>query len=259
MKRKILLVGLGLGLLAGCRLQASAQLTETAQVTQISGAQTLEASLSQTPEITPTSQPTWTPSPTYTPVQETSVTSMPTLRPTATQGSVVSGCDDARFVADVTIPDGTEFDPGERFTKTWRLENNGTCAWTTDYSVSFLSGDPLSGEVVDISEQVQPGETYDLSIDMKAPFEAGTYTGTWTIKNENGISFGETFFVQIEVTSSATATFTPSATSPPSETPTPSSTPGETPSPTSGSTPTPSQTDEPAPTPDPSATGEGDG
>jgi len=236
MKSKMLILGLMLIALAGCRLQANTQLTETAQVTQISGAQTLEASLSQTPDVTPTSQPTWTPSATSTVTQGVTPSPSATFRPTATSGASVGSCDDARFVADVTVPDDKEMDPGETFTKTWRLENAGTCEWTTDYSVSFVSGDKMGGDTYEINENVAPGETHDISIDMKAPFEAGTYRGDWTIKNENGISFGATFYVQIVVSTSATptgtATNTPTASVTPTSAPTPSSTPSPSPSPT---------------------------
>lgn len=232
MKRKVLIFSLLLIALAGCRLQANAQLTETAQVTQISGAQTLEASLSQTPVVTATSQPTWTPSATSTVTQGVTPSPSATFRPTATSGNFVGSCDDARFVADVTVPDDTEMDPGETFTKTWRLENAGTCDWITDYSVSFVSGDKMGGDTYEISETVAPGETHDISIDMKAPFEAGTYRGDWTIKNENGISFGATFYVQIVVNTSATptgtATNTPTATATATSSPAPSNTPSPT-------------------------------
>jgi len=45
----------------------------------------------------------------------------------------VSRCDAASFVRDVTVPDGTKMEPGDDFTKTWRLLNAGTCSWTTAY------------------------------------------------------------------------------------------------------------------------------
>lgn len=233
-KRRIWILILALVLLSGCRLQNQRMLTETAQVTQIQGAQTLVASLSLTPQSTATAVPTTslpptdTPTPSFTPVS-TSGTSTPFATPTS--GSSGDPCDDARFVSDVSIPDGTEMDPGETFTKTWRIENAGTCEWTEDYSVNFLSGDKLEGESTQISGTVEPGETYDVSIDMKAPFEAGTYTGTWTIMNESGFSFGNTFYVEIEVTSSATATPTPTQTPTASETPTVTTPPTETPTP----------------------------
>ena len=45
----------------------------------------------------------------------------------------------AQFVADVTIPDGTNFAPGTAFKKTWRLKNIGTNAWNSnDVSQDFF-------------------------------------------------------------------------------------------------------------------------
>ncbi|MHC5954166.1 NBR1-Ig-like domain-containing protein, partial [Streptococcus pyogenes] len=66
-------------------------------------------------------------------------TSTPFVAPTAT-----ATCDLAQFIKDVTIPDGTNFNPGDTFTKTWRLRNIGTCAWS-GYSLIFDSGDSMNG------------------------------------------------------------------------------------------------------------------
>ena len=38
---------------------------------------------------------------------------------------------------DVTVPDGTELNPGDDFTKTWRIMNNGSCTWNTSYDAIF--------------------------------------------------------------------------------------------------------------------------
>lgn len=41
--------------------------------------------------------------------------------------------DQAAFVTDVTIPDGTIMPPGHRFEKIWRLRNSGTVPWVGRY------------------------------------------------------------------------------------------------------------------------------
>ena len=46
-----------------------------------------------------------------------------TLEPTDIPDDVI--CDEATFIADVTVPDGEQMLPGEAFTKTWRLQNLG--------------------------------------------------------------------------------------------------------------------------------------
>lgn len=114
-------------------------------------------------------------------------------------------CDLAGFITDVTIPDGTHMAPGETFTKTWRLVNNGSCSWTSGYQLSFFSGDQMSGPS---SQQltnsiINPGQSVDISVNLTAPGTAGTYKGNWKIKNPAGDIFalngGIPFFVEIQV------------------------------------------------------------
>ncbi|MEZ4645225.1 MAG: NBR1-Ig-like domain-containing protein [Chloroflexota bacterium] len=56
-------------------------------------------------------------------------------------GGVSSG----KFVADVTIPDDTPLQPGEAFTKTWRVQNNGTRAWGAGFTLEFVGGTNMAG------------------------------------------------------------------------------------------------------------------
>ena len=49
----------------------------------------------------------------------------------------------ATYLADVTIPDNTVIPPGTSFVKTWKLRNDGNCAWgpgTTVDSMMFVGG-----------------------------------------------------------------------------------------------------------------------
>lgn len=116
-------------------------------------------------------------------------------------------CNWARFVEDVTIEDRTVLDESEAFTKVWRLENIGDCTWTTEYEVFFSAGYRMSAPaVINMPETVAPGETVDISMDMVAPGEPGTYTGYWLLRDETGDIFGvgedtdSPFWVRIRVT-----------------------------------------------------------
>jgi len=106
-------------------------------------------------------------------------------------------CLDAVYVADVTIPDGTQLDNGEEFDKTWRVRNNGSCAWPEDTVLAFASGAqmdaPESVEVV----AVEPGEEVEVTVKMKAPADAGRYQGTWRMKSADGF-FGGNLTVVIQ-------------------------------------------------------------
>lgn len=107
-------------------------------------------------------------------------------------------CNKAKLVKE-TIPDNTQFDPGDTFTKTWTMRNDGSCTWDSSYRVIFNSGDRMGGETsYYLAENVKPGETIDLSMQLTAPDDPGTYKGYWNIKAPDGDLFTY-FFSQIEV------------------------------------------------------------
>jgi hypothetical protein len=131
-------------------------------------------------------------------------------------------------------------DPGESFTKIWRLQNTGTCTWTSEYTISFFSGSPMSApQMLNLLENVEPGSTVDLAVDMVAPTAGGLYQGNWKLQNSSSDWFGigplgdSSFWVQIQViapptpTETATSTPTPTPTETPTLTPTPTSDAGE--------------------------------
>lgn len=181
-------------LLAACRAPSTdseshaATLDLNALYTQVAG--TL---IAQGQQAAPTEGPTQTPivvtaTPSFTPAQP-SATFTNTAAPATSTASVA--CHQAAFIADVTVKDGTTMSKGESFTKTWRIRNNGTCTWTSDYDVVFSSGTNLANKsTFDLPEQVDPGETVDISIPMHAPNSNGTYTSNWVIKASNGATFG---------------------------------------------------------------------
>jgi len=125
----------------------------------------------------------------------------------AAQGST---CDSARFISDVTVPDGTSYTPGATFRKTWQLRNNGTCTWSTSYALIFDHGERMGApSVVNFPASVAPGQAVDLSLDMTAPSTAGHYFGYWKLRNASNVNFGidttrdNTFWVEIYVSSSS--------------------------------------------------------
>ena len=100
-------------------------------------------------------------------------------------------CDAAAFIKDVSVPDGTVISPGTVFTKTWRIQNNGTCSWTSAYSLVFINGDGMSGSTtVRLTGNVNPGESIDLSVNLSAPSTSGHYRSYWKLRNASGVVFG---------------------------------------------------------------------
>ncbi len=193
------------------------------------------------------SQPTGTGTPektaTGTPTREATIT-IPTLAQNImTNVSDALVCDNAAFVGDVTIPDGATVSPGEIFTKTWRVQNTGSCAWSTSYLLAFNSGESMSGTSTVFPYSVSAGNQMDISVSMTAPSDLGTYVGYWKLQNSAGTIFGQTLYVQIIVatstsTSTPTITNTPTITSTSEATSTPTIAPTETVAPTETTAPT---------------------
>ena len=124
-------------------------------------------------------------------------------------------CNMAQFIDDLTIPDDTVMEPGEIFTKIWRLKNNGACTWTVGYQIIFDDGDQMGAPItVPMPSVVAPNGTVDISIDMTAPIDEDTYKGDWKLRSADGIEFGlgdgSAFYVQIIVVEpTATVAFWP--------------------------------------------------
>jgi hypothetical protein len=98
-----------------------------------------------------------------------------------------------------TIPDGSSYDKGDPFTKTWTLRNDGSCTWTTDYRFVFIEGDRMDADAsIHLPTEIDPGEKYTFNVDMVAPDENGEFTGVWRMKAPNGDTFGN-YWVTIYV------------------------------------------------------------
>ncbi len=187
---------------------------------------TFAAGLTQTAAAMPTATPTQTPSPT--------ATETPTPSPTSTISALIlptSSCNALTFVKDITIPDNTKINPGQTFTKTWRVKNSGTCDWEKDYLVKFFSGNAMDGKSVAVSGVVPPGKELDISIAMIAPTKSGVYTGNWRMTDETGAFFGDSFYVMINVAegTGTAAPTTAATTAPQTSTPTTEPDPTQTP------------------------------
>jgi len=200
-------------------------------------AQTASARMTEMAAVTPTLEPSPTDAATPTVTQAiTPTTGVPDVtqpaftQPAATQPPASNVADRMQFVADVTVPDGTVMDPGQSFTKTWRLQNAGTTTWTTSYSLVFFGGEQMGGpNAVPVPSEVPPGGTVDISVNLTAPAENGNYIGYWIMRNAAGANFGlgpnadQAIYVEINVGEAQGTAAAPSGTQVASVTTTPSS------------------------------------
>ncbi|MBI5304394.1 MAG: hypothetical protein HY868_19835 [Chloroflexi bacterium] len=138
--------------------------------------------------VAPAPAPTIAPAPTAAPVPTIAPNPQPTPPPAPTQPPQPGPCTNvAQFVADVTVPDGTQWMPNQSFNKIWRVKNGGTCTWTTKYQLVFASGEAMTGlRAMNLANNVAPGQTIDLLVTMGAPATGGSHSGIWQIKDESG-------------------------------------------------------------------------
>jgi len=161
---------------------------------QTSVVQTVVADATRTAEALPSN----TPEPTLAPTE--TLTPEPTIPPTPAGTPTLSTCDDAVFVADVSVPDGTQLTPGQEFIKTWKVRNTGSCTWTAGYVLVWSYGDNrMNGQSTALPNDVPPNTEVDISINLQAPTTPGTYNGYWILRNNNGFTFGQRLSVIIVV------------------------------------------------------------
>ncbi|MCJ7774671.1 MAG: NBR1-Ig-like domain-containing protein, partial [Desulfobacterales bacterium] len=86
------------------------------------------------------------------------ITTSPTDTPEGPPTDTPEPCNRAKFISE-TVEDGADFSPNENFTKTWRIRNDGTCTWNTNYKLVFVDGDHMSGPASkNLTQSVSPGE-----------------------------------------------------------------------------------------------------
>ena len=132
---------------------------------------------------------------------------VPSLTYTPTTSSTPIPCNWGRFISDVTVPDNWETTPNDSFTKTWRLQNAGSCTWTSGYSLVFDHGDQMGAPASQTltSGTVAPGGTVDVSVNLVSPATAGTYQGFFKLRASDSSTFGigndanTAFWVKIKV------------------------------------------------------------
>ena len=139
----ILAIAVIIGAMLACNLPSTTSNQQSPDAVLTAAALTVQAQLSanNTPTLPPADTATSVPSantPTFTPVALATATSLPAA--TAT-----SNCDNALFMTDVTYPDNTVVPASSTFTKTWRLQNIGSCSWTPSYALVFVSDNMMNG------------------------------------------------------------------------------------------------------------------
>ncbi|MEW5867971.1 MAG: NBR1-Ig-like domain-containing protein [Chloroflexota bacterium] len=199
-------------LLGACNLPARSTPTPSgASLLYTAAAQTVQAQLTQASQPqTAIPLATTPPASTWTQIAFASATLplAPSTQPPPASTPTPLPCDRAKFIADVTIPDGTSIKPGQVFVKTWRLQNAGSCTWNPAYTLVVegqnIFNAPSPSPITLTNASVPPGSNIDISISLTAPLTGGDYKGTFKLANPAGQKFGigdgsKPFWAQIKV------------------------------------------------------------
>ena len=162
-------------------------------------AQTANAASTQTVAVMPTSTPTET----ITPTPRNTNTPEPTATNTvifilSTQTSLIlptlSGISNstksknyACSPISVSPPSGTSFGPREDFEAIWTFDNSGRKEWDRKIvNYVYNSGDKFHKvSSYDLKKSVPVGQITNMSVEMQAPKNTGTYTTFWALKADS--------------------------------------------------------------------------
>jgi Ig-like domain from next to BRCA1 gene len=197
--------------------------TQTAIVTPATSTSisTSTSTLTPLPTFTPFSSPTVFASSTfiyYTPTLGSLTPGTPTATGTLATATInpsvlAYGCNNLAFIRDVTVPAGTVINKNQDFTKTWKVQNTGTCNWLYQYGLVLLSGERYGGKDTKIQRLVTVNDWSEVSVNMTAPKNPGTYINYWRMTDTSGHMFGATLVVSFVVAAPPAPTKTPVPTS----------------------------------------------
>lgn len=180
-------------LLVACNANQTAEPTPVdVEAIQTQAVQTVIAAVTKTAAAIPTETPL---PPTETLVPTETLTLTPEITATAT----VNICNNSVFISDVSVPDGAQITAGQKFVKTWKVRNTGSCTWVNTYTIRYGYGDRMSGRDTYLTAEVLPDQEAEISIELTAPNTPGTYRGYWVLFDNNAFSFGQYLSVIITV------------------------------------------------------------
>jgi uncharacterized protein YkwD len=198
-KKLILTLIISLLLAVACTQTTAGTATSTDTQIPLTNTESPRDAQNQVPEtVTPSEIKNQT-TETATPTEATNPTALPV---TLNRQSQSACSDSASFVADVTVPDNTNFNQGTSFLKTWRIRNTGTCSWNENYSMVFINGNQMNSPTSIPLKITDPGATLDVSVDLVAPSVDGAYTGNYELHNAAGQLFliDNTRYIWVKIT-----------------------------------------------------------
>ncbi|MSU59576.1 MAG: hypothetical protein EXS35_15655 [Pedosphaera sp.] len=118
---------------------------------------------------------------------------------------LIGGADDAAFVSK-TVANGANFNPGQAFSCTFTMNNNGTTTWTASggsgYTLNNYSGTLTAGTfATPPAANVAPGANASFTVNFTAPAAPGSYTANFQMNSASLVYFGDQVALTINVVS----------------------------------------------------------
>ncbi|MGB9672697.1 MAG: NBR1-Ig-like domain-containing protein [Anaerolineales bacterium] len=104
-----------------------------------------------------------------------------------------------RFVADITVPDGSKVKPGEVIDKVWEVENDGSCNWDERYRLKWIGGSELGGQPEQALYPARSGTHAQIRVHLIAPQAPATYHSAWQAYDPQGQPFGDPIYIEFIV------------------------------------------------------------
>jgi len=136
-----------------------------------------------------------TPQPTIAGLSTSTLTILATF--TATAPAVPVSSSTAKYELMTQSPDDqTKIAPNTFFHMVWTVKNTGTETWGKNYTIVFFTGNRLGGGDVtktsyEFGEEVEPGDTIQLTVEMLTPAKEDTYLSWWKLRDDQCKNFGD--------------------------------------------------------------------
>ena len=152
----------------------------------------LPVSAARTPPGIPTATVSSLPPPTSSPT--------PSDAGEPVRPSTTPACQNSlKFVADLTVPDGTIVARGAVIDKRWQVENNGTCNWDEGYRFKLISGPDLGSPSEQALFPARSGAVAVIRALFVAPSMPGVYRSAWQAVGPDAETFGDIIYIEVRV------------------------------------------------------------
>ena len=151
---------------------------------------------------TPVQSGSSSPAPVISPIpsiQPTLAAPKPTEVAQARASPTLDCVDSLGFVADLTVPDGTQIARGVDVDKRWQVKNTGTCNWDSSYRLILVAGSELGLPKEQALVPARAGAEAVIRLLLTSPVVPGLYTSAWQARNPVGELFGDVIYIEIQV------------------------------------------------------------